>query len=376
MPSSDPEALAFRVLEHLKQLDDSDLKCRLYISMVGYYGHFETDLVEAANMCEKSISLAILAGNSKRHSQALDQLAWINIQLGKYSAAQILGNTLQPKCMHMKLKSWQEFPGIYTLKQGPFVQKLSAGKSSVTTQSLALAIMAHSLLALWSASDTNLSIMSTQAEVHKCKSEYTLYLREQDLIRAKTLFEKSLKLAAGNSAIKSFCCERLGNVSSWGQDASITGWTTIFLVHSLKSQKIPQVYKVLQFFGQIFLMQNDGDTAISFLTVALEGFTYMDIHQSRGECMLRLGDIFNSHNDQLKEVKLWTTALPLFERSSQERQVQCVNERLAGIGDVLEQHKENIACLLELNVPPSNPCDIEDEEQVELSDEPYEQVVV
>jgi hypothetical protein len=127
----------------------------------------------------------------------------------------------------------------------------------------------------------------------------------------------------------------------------------------------------------MFLMQNDEVTAISLFTVALEGFTYMDVHQSRAECMLRLGDIANSHGDMLKAVELWSTAQPLFERSSQVKEVQCVDERLACVGtDILEQHKENIACLVELNVPSSNPCNIEDEEQVELADEPPGHVLV
>jgi hypothetical protein len=92
--------------------------------------------------------------------------------------------------------------------------------------------------------------------------------------------------------------------------------------------------------------------------------------------MLRLGDISKSHGDMLKAVELWTTARPLFERSSQGKQVQCVDERLASIsGDILEQHKENIAHLVELNVPSGNPCDIQDEVQ-ELPDEPHGQVVV
>jgi hypothetical protein len=79
----------------------------------------------------------------------------------------------------------------------------------------------------------------------------------------------------------------------------------------------------------------------------------------------------------LKAVELWHTARPLFERSCQVKQVQFVDERLASIGsDVLEQHKENIARLVKLNVPPGNACDIQDEEQVELTDEPHEPVVV
>jgi hypothetical protein len=79
----------------------------------------------------------------------------------------------------------------------------------------------------------------------------------------------------------------------------------------------------------------------------------------------------------LKAVEFWSTAQPLFERSSQAKQVQHVNGRLACIGsDVLERHKQNIARLVELKVPSGNPCNIEDEEQVGLAEEPHEQVVV
>jgi tetratricopeptide (TPR) repeat protein len=190
-----------------------------------------------------------------------------------------------------------------------------------------------------------------------------LYLREKDQPAAIFLFEKSLKLAPEHNEIKSFCLERLGNINSWGPDESIPGWTTIFLVYSIKCKKRLQVHKALQFFGDIFLYQKDVDTAITLFTVALEGFTYMDVHRSRAECMLRLGDISKSCGDMLKAVDLWTTARPLFERSSQAKQVQCVDERLAGIGsNGLEQHKENIAHMVELNVPSGNPCDIQNEE--------------
>ncbi|KAJ7787771.1 hypothetical protein B0H14DRAFT_3579018 [Mycena olivaceomarginata] len=383
-PISDPEALAFRALEHLNYFDDPDLKCRLYNRMAFYYQHFKTDLVEATNMCKKSISLAIQTGNNKRNSHALDQLAWINIQLGKYSVAQMYAYEAQ-KLARVSGDLDTEAHVVHT--QAVCWKELGHYKHA-----LSLCIMAQSLLGLggMSGSQTDLCIMNTQAEVHKCKSEYTeawkihaklvqisadrdpywhaqvfqnmmwdgvlilldLYLREQDLLGAKRLFENSLKLAPEHSEIKSFCFEKLGNASSWGPDEPTSGWMTIFLVHSLKSQ-----VKL-----QMFLMQDDEDTAITLFTVALEGFTYMDVHRSRAECMLRLGDILKSHSDMLKAVELWTTARPLFERSSQAKQVQCVDERLAGIGnDVLEQHKKNIAHLVELHVPSGNPCDIENE---------------
>ncbi|KAJ7314767.1 hypothetical protein DFH08DRAFT_821093 [Mycena albidolilacea] len=435
-PISDHEALASQALEHLKQLDEPDLECKLYLSMAFYYQHFKTDLVEAANMCKKIISLAIPTGNSKRHSQALNQLAWMNLQLGKYSVAQMYAYEAQ--------KLARVCGNLYTEAQAVRIQALCQTALSYYKQSLSLCIMSQDLLGLCDMSDgeANLSILTTQAGVHKCKSEYSeaweihskiirisadrdpfwhaiallnlteldvsmgvpkhdvqrnielarsiftttgrkswiiacdyiladLYLREQDLTGAKTLFEKSLKLSLGNIEIKSLCFEKLGNASSWGPDESIPGWTTIFLVDSLKLQAKLHVYKALQFFGQIFLMQNDEDTAISLLTVALEGFTYMDVHRSRAECMVRLGDISNNHGDQLKAIEFWSIAKPLFERSSQVKEVQHVDERLACIGsDVLEQHRESIARLVKLNVPSGNPSPIKDELQVELIEEP------
>jgi hypothetical protein len=42
----------------------------------------------------------------------------------------------------------------------------------------------------------------------------------------------------------------------------------------------------------------------------------------------------------------------MFEHSSQAKQVQHINERLTGISeDVLEQHRNNLARLAELNAP-------------------------
>jgi hypothetical protein len=163
----------------------------------------------------------------------------------------------------------------------------------------------------------------------------------------------------------------LVNATSWGADESTPHWTIIFLIHSLKLKAKLQVYKALQFVGQMFLTYKDENTAVSLFTVALVGFTYMDVHRSRAECMLKLGDTSNSHGDTLKAVELWSTAGPLFERSSQAQQVQCIEVRLASVGnDVLEHHR-NIARLMELNVPSGK-----DEEQVEVVDEPYIQIGV
>jgi hypothetical protein len=172
----------------------------------------------------------------------------------------------------------------------------------------------------------------------------------------------------------SYCLERLGDASRWS--ANMSSWTTVFLVHSVQRREKLGIHKALQFLGDAFLAQDDGHTAINLFTVALEGFTYMDVHRSRAECMLRLGDISKGQDDLLKALELWTTARPLFEQSSQAKQVENIDQRLGGVSeDVLEQHRKNLAHLAELTAPLetvdeiNDLSDIEDMDGLDLEDE-------
>ncbi|KAJ7829443.1 hypothetical protein B0H14DRAFT_3717557 [Mycena olivaceomarginata] len=166
-PNSDFEALAFQALEHLKHMDEPDLECRLYNRMASYYRHFKADYVGAVNMCKKSISLAIPTGSSKRHSQAFQRLASINIQLGKHFVAQMYAYEAQ-RLARVSGDLYTEAKTVQT--QAVCCQMLGHYK-----QSLSLGIRAQSLIGLcgMSGSEANLAIMATQAEVHKCKSEYS-----------------------------------------------------------------------------------------------------------------------------------------------------------------------------------------------------------
>jgi tetratricopeptide (TPR) repeat protein len=203
-----------------------------------------------------------------------------------------------------------------------------------------------------------------------------LYLREGNLLEAKVLFENCLKSSFKHPQIMSYCLERLGNASCWGFSNWLSGWTTVFFVHSVRQKEKLGIYKALEFFGDVFLAQGDEHTATSLFTVALDGFTKMDVHRSRAECMLRLGDISKGHGDLLKAVELWTIARPLFDQSSQAKQVENIDQRLAGVGeDVLKQHRKSLAHLAELNAPSgtvdeiNDLSDIEDMEGLDLEDE-------
>ncbi|KAJ7339123.1 hypothetical protein DFH08DRAFT_812521 [Mycena albidolilacea] len=78
----------------------------------------------------------------------------------------------------------------------------------------------------------------------------------------------------------------------------------------------------------------------------------MDVHQSRAECLLRLGDISKGRGDITAAERFWEAARPLFEWSSQAKQVNKIDERLAVVSeDLPEQNKKSLARLTELNVP-------------------------
>jgi tetratricopeptide (TPR) repeat protein len=204
-----------------------------------------------------------------------------------------------------------------------------------------------------------------------------LYLREGNSLAAKTILKRCLKVTLEYSQVQTYCLKRLGDTSRWGCLHGMWNWTTVFLVHSLKRKEKLGIHRALQSLGDIFLAQHDEHTATSLFTVALEGFTEMDVHRSRAECMLRLGDISMGHSDLLKAVEFWERARPLFERSSQAKQVQHINERLASISnDVLEQHRNNLAQLVELNAPAGtleelgdDLSDIEDLDKVDIGEE-------
>jgi hypothetical protein len=157
----------------------------------------------------------------------------------------------------------------------------------------------------------------------------TLTLKDAHMSSARTLLQKALEFSWGKEVhLIAYCLERLCEVSCRNVSDCSSIWATVFLAHSIKFKSRLGINKALQFIANVSLLQGDEDTALSLYTVALDGFTHMDVHQSRAECMLRLGDISRGQGDMLQAVKLWKMARPLFERSSQARQIEHIDERL------------------------------------------------
>ncbi|KAJ7929865.1 hypothetical protein B0H13DRAFT_1859349 [Mycena leptocephala] len=194
-----------------------------------------------------------------------------------------------------------------------------------------------------------------------------LELREGNTPLAAVLFQKNLKFSWGNvSEDVSLCLERLADGAQWmGVENCTTTWPVVYLANARKSKVKLALHKALLFLGDVFISNMDANTAHSLFTVALEGFTYMDVHCSRAQCMLRLGDLAQNQGDLSKAAKLWTSARPLFERSSQVKDVAQIDARLTAIE---EKNGKSISHLMALHVPGKVPAGSEDGDKLGIEE--------
>ncbi|KAJ7722693.1 hypothetical protein B0H16DRAFT_1699218 [Mycena metata] len=175
-----------------------------------------------------------------------------------------------------------------------------------------------------------------------------LNLTEGNKALAKTQFKNCLKSAWATSAeVVSYCLERLADISRWPIELRQATWPVLYLCHAHMSKEKLAFYKALLFIGDLFI-DVDEVTAESLFLVALEGFTFMDVHRSRAQGMLNLGDLAQKRGEITKAANLWTSAQPLFERSLQAKDVTAIDMRLVA----LEQgHKRSLARLAVLHAP-------------------------
>jgi hypothetical protein len=180
-----------------------------------------------------------------------------------------------------------------------------------------------------------------------------LNLRDGSLSTANMLFARCFAWSQKLSMETAFAClERLADPSTGMNNIQTTiGWAGIFLVLALKSQDKLAIMKSFSCFGQIFSVQGDVETALSLFNVALDGFSIMDVHRWRADCMVQMGDIWQHRGAVLRAVGLWKAARPLFARSSQARDVAQIDAKLATAeASILEQHERQLLQLAELNV--------------------------
>ncbi|KAJ7255118.1 hypothetical protein B0H12DRAFT_1218889 [Mycena haematopus] len=185
-----------------------------------------------------------------------------------------------------------------------------------------------------------------------------LELREGDVLAAKSHFEECLHWSwTGHTQVSSFCLEKMADIGRWGPE-NFDWASTSGIVHLAFSQKMKQklgLYKALCSMGDMFLSNGDDLTAENLFAVALEGFTKMDVHQSRADCMLRLGDIAAHRGNNSEAEMQWRNARPLFELSSQVQDITKIDAKLERLTSTSVAAEMNIEVLRLKNVGASSP---------------------
>ncbi|KAJ7715749.1 hypothetical protein B0H16DRAFT_1701595 [Mycena metata] len=362
-----PEALIARTLEWLKTLDDPDLEALFRLSWIKY---ITGDYITGRTYAQEAQRLAKMSGDLYREARGLYSEA---------SCCQMLGDYWKCICLVKRASALLELCG---LSQG----------------------------------DLNYTLMNCQAEVHEYKSEYAdthnLWGQLLQTYQAGGLYYEGFSLMniAGVEVPMGVSCEVIQEKICASQTIfnKIGGQTMMLIIcdviqadlnlregdmscslfckclkavlgqfSDIAKEKLG-IYKALQFIGDVHIMQNDELTAVSLFTVALAGFTYMDVHRSRAECMIRLGDMAKKNGDLLKALELWETAKPLFQCSSQAKRVQDIDERVGSISEeTKEQHQKNLARLAELNVPVGKVEEVDsDTEELGLEEEQVKLITV
>jgi len=150
-----------------------------------------------------------------------------------------------------------------------------------------------------------------------CLCDYVdavLMLREGDTAAARMILERVI-VKSPDFEYTMLCLEQLANLDYGIYDCQTTlTWATIYLGSAIRSKDKLSTMKALKCLGQIAAAEGETSTAMSLFQVALDGFTFMDVHQWRADCMLRMSKIHLDSGEVLRAKELFEAAQPLFDR--------------------------------------------------------------
>ncbi|KAJ6572399.1 hypothetical protein DFH09DRAFT_1152872 [Mycena vulgaris] len=343
-----PELLISQGASHLSHIDGF-LECdHLFVLAefylpVGIYYYWNTKNPSTAlHFLHKAVGLAQSAENFVQQSKILNHVAVVTHRTGDYVASQKHASEagrLASLCADL----YEESRALRTVT----TCRASCGDYKT---SISLLSRAQSLLELCGISDGNLNqqLKMKRAELHSLKSEYAeaveihnrviqtisaearpvnhghslVNIAEIGVLMGADEHDKSVRSPWGkDDEATSYCLERLSNVSCWNatdMDWSAT-WAVVYMCYAQRSQQKLPLHKVLQFLGDFFLSKVDVETAENLFLVALEGFIQMDVHRSKAECMMLLGDLAKHRGDLLNAKALHEAAELLFERTGRKR---------------------------------------------------------
>ncbi|KAJ7889476.1 hypothetical protein B0H14DRAFT_2561678 [Mycena olivaceomarginata] len=335
---------------NLDSFDDPVVKCRFY-SYVGDYFSNHDNIPRARQFFHTALELAVMSKNIRQECHVVHKIANCELHARNWLAAQSNAQRSQ------KLAS--EVQEIYMqIKNATSDQKPSIMHSVAVVNIAEIAIIRGENL------DHIEQVLTDQKKIF-ATMHFSSGVPMCDLVMAESHFHKGHNTLAAQAlllqyaqsvdiAVRSYSLERLANLKNWGITAIgwVPQWTTVSLAYAFKCQNNVAVHKALSSMGHILLAFGDLNTAQSLFIVALEGFTWMDVHRSRAECMLHLCEISHQKGDFEEAISSFKAARPLFERSFQVKDVKHVDSLVRGLEEEIEQgHNTKVTYLSTLNVP-------------------------
>ncbi|KAF8214646.1 hypothetical protein K438DRAFT_1749738 [Mycena galopus ATCC 62051] len=368
------EDMIAQPMSWLDHIGDPVLASQFYYAAGYHLFHHKADIQQATRFFHKGLAISELCVDNYWHSTTLIQIGWLKYHTSDYHA----GNRYAAAAQRLCEWSANFYEEAYAIQLGAQCNHFlgdyqkSAAQLQRATELLHRCGMSGGAL--------HYSIMGVQAEIHLLKSEYTearkvfsqivqststeqnslaygsaplntglidtiiggaedkiycnlkaaqeiarrdvrygiiIYDMVQVIIEfqankfdlSQIKFQQCLQLSCGKDMqTEHFCLEQLANITAWPDKLAF--------------------HKALFFLGDAFLANNDEEPASNLYQVALEGFTRMDVHRSRAQCMLRLGDLANKHGCTSEAINLWNAARPLFEQSV-PKDVLEIDSRLA-----------------------------------------------
>ncbi|KAF8180484.1 hypothetical protein K438DRAFT_1768390 [Mycena galopus ATCC 62051] len=164
--------------------------------------------------------------------------------------------------------------------------------------------------------------------------EAVIELREGKADSAKIKFQECLYWPGGkNPDIEFLCLEQLMEINSLLTRKQHLEWPIVYMLYACKTQHKWALHREFLFLGDVFIANNDEDTVTNLYHVSLAGFTEMDVHHSRAQCMLHLGDLAKKDECTSDAITFWKAAQPLLAQSLQIKDVAQINLRLVTLED-------------------------------------------